>query len=105
MHCIFFSLLLFKANGSEREHSAVTQAEIDDLERIQMEKVALAGPVAQQPQGLLSPDAIHSLLCSQEPGKALCEHRAGVLVQGACARVKPTRVMGPRRWYMSRACC
>lgn len=45
MHCIFFSLLLFKADGSESEQSAVTPAEIyDDLENIQMEKGGLCQP-------------------------------------------------------------
>lgn len=41
----FFSLLLFKADGSESEQSAVTPAEIyEDLENIQMEKGGLCQP-------------------------------------------------------------
>lgn len=39
MHCSFFFLLLFKANGSENERSTMTPAEIsDDSENRQMEK-------------------------------------------------------------------
>lgn len=41
----FFSLFLFKADGSESEQSAVTPAEIyEDLENIQMEKGGLCQP-------------------------------------------------------------
>lgn len=42
---VFFSILLFKANGSEGEQSAVTPAEIhDDLENTQTEKGCLCQP-------------------------------------------------------------
>lgn len=56
---VFFFLFLFKANGSESEQSAVTQAEIyDDLENIQMEKGYFCQPcgmAVHSPSGLRMP--------------------------------------------------
>lgn len=64
---LYFFLFLFKANGSESEQPAVTQAEIhDDLENTQMEKGCFC-----QPCGM----AVHTLWAQNMPHPGVSIHR------------------------------
>lgn len=73
----FFSFLLFKADGSESEQSAVTPAEIyDDLEK-QTEKGGLCQPVAWRSQPSAGSECHTWLSPSRGTGGPLDERKSG----------------------------
>lgn len=87
---LYFFLFLFKANGSESEQSAVTQAEIhDDLENTQMEKGCFCQPCGMAVHTLWAQNATSGCLHPQE----LENQRNWGAGPGLC----PIKVMDPQK--------
>lgn len=94
-NALYLFLFLFKANGSESEQSAVTQAEIhDDLENTQMEKDCFC-----QPDGM----AVHTHWAQNATSRCLHPQELESLLMnnhrnwGAGPGLGPVKVMDPQR--------